>query len=245
MAVSKIVMERVAESSKATLKQVHPEPLENGERISRDEFEWRYQAMPRIKKAELIKGVVFMPSPVRLDDHGEPHAWVIGWLTYYAAFTPGVRLGDNTTVRLAAIHEPQPDAMLLIDESLGGRSRVGKEGYVENAPELIVEIAASSRSFDLHDKKDAYLRNGVKEYVVWSVHDGEVNWFRLQRGKYVKAKAGAEGIIRSRTFPGLWLNIPALLAGKMAGVFDTLQAGLQSKEQADFIKRLAKRIKAK
>ena len=143
-----------------------PLPLENGDRLTRGEFERRYAARPDLKKAELIEGVVYMPSPVRASSHAEPHAVILWWLGTYSASTPGVQVADNATVRLDLDNEPQPDALVRIDEEAGGRSRISTDDYVEGAPELIVEIAASSAALDLHDKLRAYRRNGVQEYVV-------------------------------------------------------------------------------
>src|SRR5262245_324853 len=113
-------------------------PLETGDHLSRYEFERRYHANPDIKKAELIERVVYMPSPVRFQGHSEPHSWIIGCLTVYCAGTPGVRLGDNATVRLDLDNEPQPDALLRIEPSVGGHSHISEDDYIEGAPELIV-----------------------------------------------------------------------------------------------------------
>ncbi|MGH9845076.1 MAG: Uma2 family endonuclease, partial [Blastocatellia bacterium] len=225
-------MERLVERSKAktTLKDVRPQPLHNGDRLTRSEFERRYKAMPHIKKAELIEGVVYMPSPVRFEQHAEPHASIVGALVVYRAATPGVRSGDNTTIRLDLDNEPQPDLALLIDPPSGGRTRISQDGYLEGGPELIVEVAASSASYDLHDKLNAYRRNGVQEYIVWRVEEGEIDWFRLESEIYARVKPDARGIIRSRVFPGLWLNIKAMLADDLAKVLADLQKGLKSRE---------------
>lgn len=94
-------------------------PLENGDRLSRDEFERRYSAMPHRKKAELIEGIVFMPAALRFERHAEPHSRIMTWLGVYQAFTGRVRLGDNPTVRLDFENELQPDAVLLIEERAG------------------------------------------------------------------------------------------------------------------------------
>ena len=75
-------------------------PLENGDRLTREEFERRYEAMPDVMKAELIEGVVYVPSPVRHRHHGQPHIYLSGWLVQYQASTPGVEASDNCTVRL-------------------------------------------------------------------------------------------------------------------------------------------------
>jgi Uma2 family endonuclease len=213
-------------------------PLENGDRLNRIEFERRYQSMPDIKKAELVEGVIYMASPLRFEPHAEPHADLIIWLGTYKVVTTGVRLGDNPTVRLDLDNEPQPDAVLLIDAQAGGQSDLGEEGYIEGAPELVAEVAASSASIDLGDKKRAYRRNGVQEYLVWQVFDQRVDWFSLQTGEYMALQPDAEGVIRSQVFPGLWLNVPALLQNQMSQVLATLQQGLNSDEYRSFVQRL-------
>src|SRR5215813_5463025 len=74
--------------------------LENGDRLTRVEFERRYDAMPEVKKAELIEGVVYMGSPVGILRHSGPHFDTIGWLAQYRASTPGTLGGDNGSIRL-------------------------------------------------------------------------------------------------------------------------------------------------
>ncbi len=213
-------------------------PLENGDRLSRDEFERRFDAMPDLKKAELIKGVVYMGSPVRFGKHGEPHARLLTWLGTYAAFTRGVGLGDNATVRLASDTEPQPDALLRVEAVGRANTRISVDDYVEGAPELVAEISSSTASYDLHDKLDAYRDAGVKEYVVWRVEDREFDWFLLRDGEYTRAALDAEGVCHSRTFPGLRLAAAALLAGDMARVMEELQKGLDAAEHAEFVASL-------
>jgi Uma2 family endonuclease len=209
-------------------------PLENGDRLSRSEFERRYQAMPHVKKAELIEGVTYMASPLRIRSHGEPHGLLITWLGTYRTFTPGLVLGDSPTVRLDPDNEPQPDAVLFIP---GRQATIGADDYIEGAPELVVEVAASSAAIDLHDKKRAYRRNQVQEYLVWRTLESQFDWFRLQSDDYVPLVANEQGIIQSQVFPGLWLAVPALLSGDMVTVLSTLQAGLNSPEHQDFKQR--------
>lgn len=216
--------------------------LENGDRLTRAEFERRYEAMPHVKKAELIEGEVHMPSPVRHKNHSRPHASIIGWLMGYCAATPGVDLGDNGTLRLDLDNEFQPDALLRIEPAAGGRSRISADDYVEGPPELIVEVAASSASIDLHTKKAVYRRNGVQEYLVWQTDDERVDWFDLREGEYapLAPQENDPGVLRSRVFPGLWLDVAALLAGDLAGVLARLQQGLASAEHAAFVEHLTK-----
>lgn len=211
-------------------------PLENGDRLTRSEFERRYHTMPDVKKADLIEGIVYMASPLRVTGHGEPHADIMTWLGVYKAFTPGVKLADNTTVRLDADNEPQPDALLRIEN--GGQSRISADDYVEGAPELIVEIAASSAAIDAHDKLKIYRRNQVQEYLIWRVYDGEFDWFILKDGEYRRLEANAEGVFCSQIFPGLWLDKSALLTGNLAKVLEILQQGLASSEHQSFVKNL-------
>jgi len=211
-------------------------PLENGDCLTRLEFERRYHAMPKVKKAELIEGIVYMSSPLRFSSHGEPHADVITWLGVYKATTPGVKLADNATTRLDADNELQPDALLRIET---GQSRISADDYVEGAPELIVEIAASSASIDLHEKFKVYRRNQVQEYLVWQVYESQFNWFRLTNGEYIQLSANADGIICSQVFPGLWLDTSALLAGNLARVLEVLQQGLLTPEHKSFLQQLS------
>jgi Uma2 family endonuclease len=214
-------------------------PLENGDRLTRWEFERRYEAMPWLKKAELIEGVVYMGSPVRQRSHGRPHGMIIGWLAAYVAATPGVDLGDNSTIRLDVDNEPQPDALLRIEPEAGGHSRVGEDDYIEGPPELIFEVAASSASYDLHDKLNTYRRNGVQEYAVWQVYDRHVDWWELNEGQYQSIDPDENGVVWSNIFPGLGLAVPALLEGKLAAVLEALRKGLETDEHAAFVARLA------
>jgi Uma2 family endonuclease len=213
-------------------------PLENGDRLTRDEFERRYSAMPHLKKAELIEGVVHMPSPVRVRKHGKPHSNIITWLGTYEAATPGVMVCDNTTVRLDLDNEPQPDALLRIETESGGQSHISEDDYIEGAPELIVEVAASSASYDLHDKLRVYRRNGVKEYIVWQIAEQKVSWFSLQAGDYITLAPDDTGVIRSRIFPGLKLQVTALLTGDLAGVLVEVQRGTAIEAHQLFIEQL-------
>ena len=206
-------------------------PLENGDRLSRVEFERRYQAMPEVKKAELIEGRVYMASPVRII-HGQPHAYIMGWLAVYHAATPGTQFADNTTVRLDLDNEPQPDALLRIE---GGQSQIDVNDYIQGAPELIVEIAASTASYDLQEKLQVYRRNGVQEYLVWQVSDHIFDWFYLQDGEYIKLQPDENNVIKSLVFPGLWLAIDSLLDYDLAEVIRTVQLGLDTTEHQDFV----------
>ena len=212
--------------------------LENGDRLTRLEFERRYATRPDIKKAELIEGVVYLSAAVRLTSHGEPHSVILTWLGNYCAHTPGVRVADNATVRLDLDNEPQPDVLLRIEPQAGGQSRVSDDDYLEGAPEMVVEIAASSVSYDLHDKLRVYRRNGVREYVVWRVHDRQIDWFLLEDGEYRRLEPDADGILHSTAFPGLRLAVEALLAGDVASVLAELQRGVETDEHAAFVKRL-------
>ncbi len=217
-------------------------PLESGDRLTRHEFERRYTAMPDIKKAELIEGVVYLASPLRFRSHGQPHGDLIIWLGNYKVSTPGVELADNTTVRLDLDNEPQPDIVLLIDERLGGQARISDDDYIEGAPELVAEVAASSAAKDLHDKKRAYWRNGVQEYIVWQILENQINWFSLQNGEYVLLQIDADGVIKSQVFPGLWLAVNALLSGDMIKVLEVLQQGLNSTEHIAFLQQLSQQF---
>jgi len=219
-------------------------PLIAGDHLSRVEFERRYEAHPEIKQAELIEGVVYMPTPVHFEQHGRPHARIIAWLTTYEAATPGVMVADNATVRLDNDNEPQPNALLRLEPALGGRSRISEDDYVEGAPELVVEIAASGAAYDLHSKLRAYQRNGVQEYLVVQMYEQRVDWFVLREGVYEllvpdEGNRRLPGVLRSEVFPGLWLQPAALLSGDLATLLDVLREGLASPEHKAFVARLS------
>ena len=214
-------------------------PLVDGECLDREEFHRRYLAMPHIKKAELIDGVVHMPSPVRTDVHGEPHTDLSAWLTVYKFQTSGLISSDNGTVRLAGNNVVQPDVFLMIDRARGGRASLEPDGYVTGGPELVAEVAASSLSMDRNAKFRHYRDNGVREYILWRVEDEAIDWFILRDGKY-DALPLVEGVYKSEVFPGLWLDPAALLCGDGVTVLATLQQGIASPIHAAFVEDLRK-----
>jgi Uma2 family endonuclease len=213
-------------------------PLVAGQRLTCAEFERRYDAMPHLKKAELIEGVVVMPSPVRVDHHGAPHSSLVMWLAVYRAHTPGVRAVDNGTIRLDETNEPQPDATLFI--ARGGQARVDEDDYLEGAPELVAEVSASRLAQDLGPRMEAYRRNGIKEYIVWRVDAAAIDWFIL-RGQQYELLPLPGGVYRSEVFPGLWLDPTALIGDDLVTVLQVLQQGLASAEHAAFVADLQQR----
>jgi Uma2 family endonuclease len=215
--------------------------LENGDRLTAGEFHRRYAAMPHVKKAELIQGIVYMSSPVRIEYHGKPHGQLMGWIAAYEAFTPGTFIGDNSTMQLDDLNTPQSDVCLGIDAERGGQTNV-VDGYLVGGPELVAEVAASSVSYDLHQKRDVYAQFGVREYLIWRVFEREFDWFLLRDGRYEPLAADADGIFRSPLFPGLWLAAQSLIAGDLARVHAVLQSGLADPSHEAFVKRLSQKL---
>ena len=212
-------------------------PLEPGDHLTRDEFERRYDAMPGLKKAELIEGVVYLPSPIRQPRLSSPRVDLIGWLGSYRVYTPGVEGGVNCTVRLDPNNEPQPDTLLLIEPDYGGQVRISDDDLIVGAPELMADVAAREAA-DLETKLRVFRRNGVREYLVWRVLDQAIDWFILRQGNYDSLPPGADGVYRSEVFPGLWLDAAALVRRDLAAVLRVLQQGLASPEHAAFVARL-------
>ena len=215
-------------------------PLEPGDRLTHTEFLKRYRRMRLNIKAERIEGIVHMAAAaaVSADFHGRPHADIMGWLSVYRSLTPGVAAADNSTLFLDIDNDPQPDACLYILPSHGGRTTMTDEGYIQGSPELIVEIAASSVSFDLGAKLNAYRRNGVLEYIVHRTYDGEIDWFVLRDGQYEKQPVDGEGLHRSEVFPGLWLDAQAMIEGNLAKALSVLQSGISCAAHAQFTRTL-------
>lgn len=216
-------------------------PLATGDHLTRDEFLRRWEAQPKIKRAELIGGRVYMPSPVS-GDHGIMDRRVGTWLGVYEAATPGVG-GANNATSLMLEDAPQPDLSLLILPEFGGSS--GTEGpYFHGPLELVAEVSATSASNDLHDKYDLYQSAGVQEYLVVLLFEEQIRWHELVDGRYRVFPPDADGLWRSRVFPGLWLDGRALLAGNLRQVLDRLQDGLRSAEHERFVADLVARAKA-
>ena len=209
--------------------------LVNGDRMKQAEFHRRYEAYPDNTKFELIGGVVYMTSPLRRA-HGSFHLALGITIFLYRAETPGTEALDNATTILSDVSEPQPDLTLRILSKFGGQSRETADDYVEGAPELIAEIAYSSRAIDLNQKREVYKNDGVQEYIVLNVEDAELHWFDFAaQGAIVPDK---KGIARSRVFPGLWINVPALVADDAKAMIATVNRGLKSAAHATFVKKL-------
>jgi Uma2 family endonuclease len=219
----------------------HPPPLNAGDHLSRVEFERRYQARPDIKKAELIEGIVYMPSPVHYHQHAKHNFNLVTWLGENHPATPGVRGCDNCMVRLDFENEVQPDVLLRLDSQLGGRSHITVDDYLEGPPELIVEVAASNAAYDLHEKRRVYARNGVQEYLVMQVYEQQINWFGLREGIYEALPLTPAGFLCSEIFPGLWLQPAAFWSGDLGELLATLQAGLDTPEHSAFVVSLQTR----
>ncbi len=218
-------------------RQVLP-PLVAGQQLDQPTFHERYEAMPPETRAELVGGVVYMPSPMR-GDHGGTTQLAGGWLVYYRSRTPGPRGADNVTVKLDLHGEPQPDNILWIPDELGGQTSVDADGYLTGAPELVIEAARSSRLYDLTEKKADYERAGVLEYVVIELDPDRIHWF-VRRGKrFVALKPGPDGTYRSKAFPGLWLDADAFFADDPNRLFQVLDRGTASPVHAAFVTKLA------
>lgn len=211
-----------------------PPPLFEGDRLDADEFLRRWEALPDLHYAELIDGVVFLSSPLGLD-HGTAHSDLSGWLFVYRSRTPGTQSGNDTTWVMGPKNVSQPDIFLRILPEFGGQS--GEQGkYAAGAPELIVEVTGSSRSRDLGAKKELYRSMGVSEYLTVELSPRKITWRHLARGRYRDLSPGEDGILRSRVFPGLWLDPAALWKGK---ILEAAERGLSSPEHAAFVKKLA------
>jgi Uma2 family endonuclease len=222
----------------ATVDERVPE-LVPGALLSRNEFMRRWEAMPHVKRAELIRGVVYMPSPLSRE-HGSTDLDVAAWLGVYKAATPGCEGLCNATWLMGEEDAPQPDTSLRILPEYGGQSRT--EGlYAAGAPEFLAEVCLSSTAYDLHAKLEVYEEAGVQEYLAVLMREREVRWHRLTGGRFEVLPAPADGVYRSATFPGLWLDTAALLGGDLARVLAVLNEGIKSPEHQQFVEQLAAR----
>jgi Uma2 family endonuclease len=215
--------------------------MHNGDHMKQPEFHFAYSSMPENYRAELIGGVVFEPSPVSYS-HARNDNMFHDLITQYAKKSKLAEVAPNATVILSEDDEVQPDVLLRLPEELGGRSRlVGK--FLEGAPELVAEIAYSSRAIDLHLKKQRYAKAGVIEYLVFCIEPKKLHWFRLQEEKGIKRNG--DGTFCSKVFPGLWINEPALIEANSERADEILAEGLNSEEFNDFKNQLQLRAYSK
>jgi Uma2 family endonuclease len=224
-------------SASRTTKRADSAPLlASGDRMKQPEFHRRYEAYPDERVVfELIGGTVYMASPLTYP-HGRFDNKLGVVFGLYEAATPGVEAATNVSVILSEESEPQPDLTLRLTEGAGGQSHINKRNYVEGAPELVAEVAYSSRSIDLNQKRDDYVRAGVVEYIVVSIEDEEFHWF--ETAKSTRIRPGRDGVARSRVFPGLWIDVQALLNQKAARLVAIAQKGIDSPAHAAFVRRL-------
>ena len=217
--------------------------LNNGDHLKRAEFERRYEAMPETTRAELIQGIVYMSPPARYETHGKAQMVLANWLGHYVAKTPGIAgYADNPTVRIDDENNPQPDLCMMLPRHVGGKAVIDKDDYIHGPPALVCEVAGSSVSYDLHEKKNMYANKGASEYLVWRTEDEEVDWFSLQSGRYVLIDANSDGTLRSKVFPGLWLQPQILLKADLPALFRLLDESTCTAEHAAFVQRMASTI---
>jgi len=192
--------------------------------------------MPAGIKAELIGGMVHMPSPTRMP-HKRSHGLLAGVLVLYEEATPGTEMAGEGTVILGSGSEPEPDLQLRLLPEYGGRSRVNDEGYLVGPPELLIEVAHSSEAIDLHAKRADYTKAGVLEYLVLLIREGGLRAFDLAANREIEV--GADGVYRSKMFPGLWIDAAAAVGGDRRRLLSVLRKGIRSSEHKSFVRRLA------
>lgn len=214
-------------------------PLQPGDRLNAIEFRHRNERMPEGTKAELVEGIVYMAAAVKLD-HGQPHMFLGAWMTQYCFATPGVDYSDNVTHQLDEDNEPQPDLSLFIDPARGGQVSISDDGYLVGGPELIAEIAVSSVTTDRGPKRRVYERHGVREYIIWRVEENIIEWYALRGGTFELLPIGKDGVLRSKIFPGLWMDIEATLRRDGPEAMELLRQGLATHEHAKFVEKLRK-----
>jgi len=216
-------------------------PFENGDRMDQKTFHALYMQTPDGFKAELIGGIVYVASPVS-GFHSVPNSVTGTWLGVYAAETLGTQACTDSSAILSEESEPQPDQCLRITEVAGGQSQWDARRYLSGAPELAVEISNSSAGIDLHAKLRDYEQYGVREYLVVVMRQHEVHWFVRRKDRFTPMKPGADGVLKSKVFPGLWLDTAGVFDETATRLLATLRKGLASPEHAKFVAKLSKKV---
>lgn len=229
-----------ASPQKSVSRKIKLPPLENGDHLDQKTFHARYEAMGENVRAELIGGIVYMASPQK-NPHSRWHPRVIRWLDEYEEATPGIELLLNATDILGPDSELQSDACLIILEEFGGQTWEDDEDYLHGPAELVVEVASATESIDLNRKKKEFEKAGVKEYLVIALRMKKVFWFIRRRGKFIELKPDVDGIYRSQVFPGLWLDVEALLRHDRKALLRVLREGLASPAHAAFVAKMIRK----
>ncbi len=219
----KILMAPTVNESNSSYESDGVPTLASGDRLNADEYWKRYLASPDIVQAERINGKVYLMSPLRAAHHGDPHALLSGWLFAYSVGAGNLIISDNTTLRMDAENDTQPDLCMRRE---GGSAWLDQEGYLHGSPELVIEVAGSSASFDFGEKREVYEAAGIQEYLVCETHEGNIAWWNLSGGKYILIDS-EQSVLKSRTFPGLWLDIDALHTADGKRMLQTLHRGMR------------------
>ena len=214
---------------------VIPPGLVTGERMSVDEFLRRWEELPDLKKAELVDGIVYVPSPLSLE-HGSLDSLIIWWLAHYAHATPGCKAGNNSTWLMLVAHRNPMPSCGSCPRTVGSRGRERQFGA--GAPELAVEVCVTSTEVDFGPKLKLYERAGVREYITIELFGQRIVWRMLENAVYVAQQVPSDGVLRSQVFPGLWLDVAAFWDDDGAKMLAALNAGLSSEDHQRFVERL-------
>jgi hypothetical protein len=216
-------------------------PLADGQLVSLEEFEQRFDATPDLKHAELLDGVAYLRHDGRAFA-GSCRAALIGWLGVYSASTRFLLPGAHGHVALDDRNELQPDAILAVRPEAGGTVVLDATGVVRSAPDFAADVFTTTNATLLPKRIAAHERGGTLEYLVWYAEHKCVDWLVRERGEFVAMNPDpADGLLKSVAFPGLWLDATALLNGDLDTVLAALQRGLASAEHKAFVSQLAAR----
>jgi Uma2 family endonuclease len=203
--------------------------------MSQTEFADLYRRTPDSVAAELIGGVVYV-SPPPSNEHDAAHMWLSAILMTYKMSVVGIEIGSSISLVMDDEFQPQPDLILRRLPEFGGRSITRADGSIQGPPELVVEIAYSRRSIELHTKMAEYARCGVVEYLVYMIDEKRLRWFDLPTEQELFPEES--GIFKIRQFPGLWIDQQAITANNRSQMIAVLQSGLAKPAHRSFARKM-------
>lgn len=177
-------------------------PIRLEQRAGPHSFEEFCRIVREDQKADLINGVIYMPSPENTDDN-ELFIWLVTLMNLFVRRKKlGQIYGSRVAFRLAEKHGPEPDIAFVRTENMERVTRGGVEGPADLAIEI---VSPDSVERDYYLKRELYELYRIPEYWIIDEMDQTVTLLRLKQAKYREVRP-QKGEMHSQVLTGFWLR---------------------------------------